>query len=137
MQFEITGIWGIICAIAAVIVLFKVAKKVIKVGLVIAIVCVFLFGTNIISLNTVAPEIQEKVDAVVESVGDSFIKTEGNSVLIKVGDEWYDVSKIAIVGDLSTDSVVIKYDGKELYVGETGFMNVLRVLEDVGLVQSE
>lgn len=137
MQFELTGIWGILCAIAVVIVLFKVAKKAIKVVLTLVIVAVFLFGSNIISLNTLSPEIQAKVDAVVETVGDSIIKTEGDSVLIKVGEDWYDVSKIAIIGDLATDSVVIKYDGKELYVGETGLMNVLRVLEDVGLVQSE
>lgn len=137
MQFELTGIWGILCAIAVVIVLFKVAKKALKVVLTLVIVAVFLFGSNIISLNTLAPEIQAKVDAVVETVGDSVIKTEGDSVLIKVGEDWYDVSKIAIIGDLATDSVVIKYDGKELYVGETGLMNVLRVLEDVGLVQSE
>ena len=137
MQFELTGIWGILCAIAVVIVLFKVAKKAIKVVLTLVIVAVFLFGSNIISLNTLSPEIQAKVDAVVETVGDSVIKTEGDSVLIKVGEDWYDVSKIAIIGDLATDSVVIKYDGEELYVGETGLMNVLRVLEDVGLVQSE
>ena len=137
MQVELTGEWGIVCVIVAVIVLLKVAKKALKYILLVGIIGAFLIGANIIELNTLPPEVQSKIDAVVETVGDSMIRTEGNSVLVKVDDEWYDVSKIAIIGDLATDSVVINYDGKELYVGETGLMNVLRVLEDVGLIQSE
>ena len=137
MQYELKGILLIICIILAVIVILKVAKKAVKLVIVLALVGVFLFGSNIIDLNTLAPEVQAKVDAVVETVGDSFIKTKGDAVLIKVDEEWYDLSKIAIIGDLATDSVVLEYDGEELYVGETGLVNVLRVLESVGLVQSE
>lgn len=137
MQYELTGIWLVICIILAVVILFKVAKKAVKIVLVLLIVAVFLFGSNIISLNTLSPEIQAKVDAVVDTVGDSMIKTEGNAVLIKVNDEWYDLSKIAVIGDISTESVVLEYDGEEIYVGETGLINVIRVLESVGLVESE
>ena len=137
MQFELTGIWGILCAVLVVIVLIKVAKKAVKIVLTLVIVGIFLFGSNIISLNTLSPEIQAKVDAVVETVGESVIRTEGDSVLVKVNNKWYDLSKIAIVGDLATDSVILKYDGQEIYVGETGVINVLRVLESAGLLQSE
>lgn len=137
MQYEITGIWLVICVILAIIILFKVAKKAIKIVLVLAIIAVFLLGSNIISLNTLSPEIQAKVDAVVDTVGDSAIKTKGNSVLINVNDEWYDLSKIAVIGDISTESVVLEYEGEEIYVGETGLINVIRVLESVGLVDSD
>jgi hypothetical protein len=136
-QFELKGIWLIVCAIIAVVILFKVAKKAIKLVAILAIVAMFVGGSNIIDLNTLAPEIQAKVDAVVDTIGESAIRTDGNSVLIKVGDSWYDVSKIAVIGDLATESVVLKYDGQEIYVGETGLMNVLRVLESIGLIHSE
>lgn len=137
MQLELKVILLVICAILAVVVLFKVAKKAIKFVLVLALVAAFVFGSNIIDLNTLAPEVQEKVDLVVETVGDSFIKTKGDAVLIKIKDTWYDISKISVVGDMATESVVINYDGQEIYVGETGIINVIRVLESVGLVQSE
>ena len=137
MQLELKVILLVICAILAVVVLFKVAKKAIKFVLVLALVAAFVFGSNIIDLNTLAPEVQEKVDLVVETVGDSFIKTKGDAVLIRIKDTWYDISKISVVGDMATESVVINYDGQEIYVGETGIINVIRVLESVGLVQSE
>lgn len=137
MQFELKGILLIICIILAVIVALKVAKKAVKLVLIVVIICAFLVGTNIIDLNTLAPDVQAKVNAVVEVVGDSFIKTSGKDILIKVNDDWYNVSDIAIIGDLATDSVVLKYDDREIYVGETGLVNALRVLERFGLVQSE
>ena len=137
MQLELKVILVVFCAILAVVVLFKVAKKAIKFVLVLALVAAFVFGSNIIDLNTLAPEVQEKVDLVVETVGDGFIKTKGDAVLIKIKDTWYDISKISVVGDMATESVVINYDGQEIYVGETGIINVIRVLESVGLVQSE
>lgn len=136
-QYEIKGILLVVFLVISVIVILKVTKLSVKILTVAVLFCLFVVGSNIVDLNYLSPEIQGKIDAVVATVGDSFIKTSGNSVLIKIGDEWCDLSKIAVIGDLATESVVIEYDGKKLYVGETGLVNVLRVLESMGLVQSE
>lgn len=137
MQYGLKGIWLIICIVLAIVILFKVSRKVFKLVLILCLVGVFLIGANVIDVSTISPELQEKVDAVVDVVGDSYIKVSGGDVLVKINDEWCDIKKISVIGDLAAESVSIEYEGREIYVGETGFVNVLRVLDSFGLVQSE
>lgn len=136
MRLGITGIWLVICAIIAMLILWKVRKLFFKIILVALIVVVFLCGTKVINLNTISAEVQEKVQTVADMVGGTSIKTEGGSVLVKVEDTWYDVSKLSVVGDFTKD-ITLKYDGEIIYVGHSGITNVLKALESVGLLKSE
>lgn len=137
MQYELKGIWLIICVILAIVILFKVARKIFKTVLIFALVGVFLIGANVIDVSTISPELQEKVTAVVDVVGESYIKVSGGDVLININDRWCDITKMSVIGDLATESVSIEYEGEKIYVGETGLVNVLRVLDSFGLVHSE
>lgn len=137
MQIEMQGIWLVICIVIAVFVLLKITKAVSKVIILALIVCLFFAGAKVIDLNTIAPDLMEKVSSVTEMVGENLVKTEGKSVLVKINDKWYDISKLAVVGNLATEDIILKYDGEEIYVGHTGVVNVLKVLDKFGLIEIE
>lgn len=125
-------------AIVLVLIVIMLCKKVLKSILgkvVVLVVAVFLFcgGGTLINLNTLPSDIKSKLDSVVDVLGDSIIRQEGNEVQVKFGDEWYDVSKIGVDGEGS--NISITYDGVEIPVGKTGIGNTIDVLEGVGLIK--
>ena len=99
-------------------------------------VFVFLGGGKLINLNTLPMNIEKKVYEVVDAVGDSYIKTNDDRVLIKIEDEWYDVADISVVGEVVNDEVTIRYEGKEIKIGQSGVVNTIKVLEKVGLLDN-
>lgn len=113
---------------------FLVKKAIFKLLIVAVLIFVFVGGGKIISLNTLPAQIEQKVNAAVEELGASSIKTEGSKVLVKIDNQWYDVAKLSYIGKLATEDVVLNYDGKEIKVGHSGVVNTLKVLEDIGLI---
>lgn len=129
---------AIILAIIAFILILKVVKGLaLKIVVVCVAVVLFFGGGKIINLNTLSSDVEAKVQTVVDTVGDSSIKTDGNKVLVKIDNGWYDVSKLSVVGGLLTDDVKLRYEGKEIYVGHSGVVNTLKTLEKVGLLGEE
>lgn len=123
-----------VCLIVCIIIGCLVKRPVRKVIYILVAVVVFVVGSEIIDLNTLSDEIQQKVQQVSETVGNTYIKTEGNNVLILVNDEWLNLSDLSIIGDLSKD-IVLEYEGKEIYVGHSGIYNTIKALEDTGLLK--
>lgn len=129
---------AIILAIIAFILILKVVKGLaLKIVVVCVAVVLFFGGVKVINLNTLSSDVEAKVQTVVDTVGDSSIKTDGNKVLVKIDNGWYDVSKLSVVGGLLTDDVKLRYEGKEIYVGHSGVVNTLKTLEKVGLLGEE
>ena len=93
-------------------------------------------GGSIINLNCLANEAKDKVQQVVSVVGDSYIKTEGSKIFINIDNTWYDVSKVSVVGDI-VNSCTLKYDDKEIYVGNSGVVSTVKTLEKLGIVNKE
>lgn len=115
---------------------FLIKKAIFKILIVVILIGAFALGSNLINLNTLAPDIEAKVAEAKESLGASSIRVDGNKVLVKINDEWYDVGKLNIVGKLATEDVVLDYEGKQIYVGHSGVVNTLKVLQDAGLIDS-
>lgn len=129
---------AIILAIIAFILILKVVKGLaLKIVVVCVAVVLFFGGVKVINLNTLSSDVEAKVQTVVDTVGDSSIKTDGSKVLVKIDNGWYDVSKLSVVGGLLTDDVKLRYEGKEIYVGHSGVVNTLKTLEKVGLLGEE
>lgn len=122
------------CIVAALLVL-KLVKKVIGKVILVALIAVLLFGgKEVIDLNTLSASVQTKVQEVVEVAGDSYIKTEGNKVFLKLNDEWLDISKVSAVGNAATKDFTLEYDGRTIEVGHSGIVNTIKALEAVGLL---
>lgn len=137
MRIGLLIIFAVVIAIIAVILCIKVAKKLIGRILIVAVaICLFMGGGSIINLNCLANEAKDKVQQVVSVVGDSYIKTDGSKILILINGDWYDVSKISIVGSIATDNT-IRYEGKEIYVGDSGVVGTVKMLEKLGIINNE
>lgn len=127
-----------IILVVVVVLLFNVIvkKTVMRLAIIALAVFVFLGGGKLINLNTLPMNIEKKVYEVVDAVGDSYIKTNDDRVLIKIEDEWYDVADISVVGEVVNDEVTIRYEGKEIKIGQSGVVNTIKVLEKVGLLDN-
>lgn len=128
---------AVLLAIIVLILLLKVIKGlVLKIVVVIVAVMLFFGGGQVINLNTLSPSVESKISEVTDRVGSSSIKTEGNRVFVKLDNEWYDVSKLSLV-DKTSDSIKLRYEGKEIYIGKSGASNTIKVLEDLGFLEKE
>lgn len=137
MRIELLIIFGVLIAVLAIIFCIKVAKKLVgRIIVIIVAICVFMGGDSIINLNCLANEAKDKVQQVVSVVGDSYIKTEGSKIFINIDNTWYDVSKVSVVGDI-VNSCTLKYDDKEIYVGNSGVFYTLKTLEKLGIINKE
>lgn len=137
MRIELLIIFGVLIAVLAVIFCIKVAKKLVgRIIVIIVAICVFMSGGSIINLNCLANEAKDKVQQVVSVVGDSYIKTEGSKIFINIDNTWYDVSKVSVVGDI-VNSCTLKYDDKEIYVGNSGVFYTVKTLEKLGIINKE
>lgn len=110
---------------------FNLFKKIIICGVVFLF---FLGGSSIINLNTLSKDVQEKVNKVIDICGDTYISTKGDSVLVKINDDWVDIEKIDIIGDFAKDCK-IEYDGKIITIESPGIKGTLKTLESLGLLE--
>lgn len=136
-----TILFILLALLLAGIVIF-LCKKVIKgivMKVIVIILAVILFtgGGAVINLNSISAEAQTKIQQVTDIVGSSSIKTEGNKVLIKIDNDWYDVSKLSILGvDVSGD-ITLKYEGTEIKVCQSGVTNAIEILKEAGFLQGD
>ena len=67
---------------------------------------------------------------------DSYIKSKGNKIYVRVNDEWLDLDKVSILGTFTKDCV-IEYDGREIKLSESGLKSTIKTLEYVGLLKNK
>ena len=99
-------------------------------GVAIVSMLIWVYGSNLICVNTLDSKTQEKVDEIISVCGDSTIKRSGARVLLKVNKDWVDVNEIEV-----SNPMYIKVSGVEVYVGNNGLVEAIRLLEKVGLIK--
>ena len=99
-------------------------------GVVIVSMLIWVYGSNLICVNTLDSKTQEKVDEIISVCGDSTIKRSGARVLLKVNKDWVDVNEIEV-----SSPMYIKVSGVEVYVGNNGLVEAIRLLEKAGLIK--
>ena len=99
-------------------------------GVVIVSMLIWVYGSNLICVNTLDSKTQEKVDEIISVCGDSTIKRSGTRVLLKVNKDWVDVNEIEV-----SNPMYIKVNGVEVYVGNNGLVEAIRLLEKAGLIK--
>lgn len=125
----------IVCIV--IFILVSVRKKLKLIGKVWLLVVLFIFfclgGTTINSC--VLPKIErQKIEKIADTLGDTYVKVEGDIIYVKINNEWVNLSKIKVVGSLTKDCT-IEYDGKEIYLGHSGIVSALQVLQDMGFLK--
>lgn len=124
----------------AFIIVKKVASGVLKLVLIGFIVVSLFGGSSLIKLNTLPQSVLDKLSDVKEAVGeyyDTYVKTDGDTVFVKIGDEWYDTGKLLIGNSADGKNVSIKYDGKDISVGEPLPVSIVKTLKDVGIINGD
>lgn len=99
-------------------------------GVVILSMLIWVYGSNLICVNTLDSKTQEKVDEIISVCGDSTIKRSGARVLLKVNKDWVDVNEIEV-----SSPMYIKVSGVDVYVGNNGLVEAIRLLEKAGLIK--
>lgn len=99
-------------------------------GVVIVSMLIWVYGSNLICVNTLDSKTQEKVDEIISVCGDSAIKRSGARVLLKVNKDWVDVNEIEV-----SSPMYIKVSGVDVYVGNNGLVEAIRLLEKAGLIK--
>lgn len=125
---------GIVLGIITVFLCLKIFRSGLsRLVIVLMAVCMFLGGGEVINLNTLSPDIEKKVQMVSDIVGDSYIKSERGDIYICIDDVWYDISKLTILGK-RVGTITLEYEGKEIYVGDSGIVSTLKILEKFELL---
>lgn len=91
-----------------------------------------------ISSVFVYKSVEDKVNKVIEACGDTYIRLNGDTVYVLIDEEWVDINSISVIGDIAealTEDIYIEYDGHSVYVGHSGVVNTLRVLQDLGMIE--
>ena len=136
MRVKIILILLIACIISGVcICVITRIDKYLKVVACIGLLCLFLFSSSIVNLNSLSKEEERKLDKVVESCGGSYIKTKGSHIYVSINSEWVDIDDISIEGTFTKDCT-ITYDGKVVKVGESGVKSTIKTMEYVGLLKN-
>lgn len=136
MRTLLITLWLVILAILFVVVWKKF--KLDKYGLIcfaFVVILLWLGGSSIINLNTLSSEVQEKISQVTDMYGDTYIRTDGDEIYINVNGEWLNLADIKIIGGLLADDIYIEYDEREIYLGRSGVVNVIKTLESLGLIE--
>lgn len=105
----------------------------------VAVICgaLFLMGAEIINVTVLPEDIQSKVNQVAETCGDTYVRVDGNEVEVYINEEWVNLEEVSIIGGVLSDEIILEYDGKEIYLGESGVVNTIKALEAVGLIKSK
>lgn len=107
-----------------------------KVWLFIVLFICFCIGGTTINSCVLSKEENDKINQIVETYGDTYVKVEGDIIYVKINDEWLNLSKVKVVGSLTKDCI-IEYEGHSIYLGHSGAVSTLRVLEESGFLGSE
>lgn len=107
--------------------------------LALAVLCgvVFLIGASIINITVLSDDIKEKVEKVAETCGDTYVRVDGNNVEVLLDDKWVNLEDISVIGGVLGNEITLQYEGKEIYLGQSGVVNTIKALEAVGLIKSE
>lgn len=111
--------------------------KIVGIG---AVVLLFFVGGSIINVSALPGDILSKLNeakAKLSEMGlqeEMYVKADGGSVYVEVGDNWYNLDDVAIIGDF-TKTNTINYNGQDIYLGNSGVYNTIKVLQDVGLLK--
>lgn len=107
--------------------------------LALAVLCgvVFLIGASIINITVLSDEVKEKVEKVAETCGDTYVRVNGNDVEVLLNDKWVNLEDISVIGGVLGNEITLQYEGKEIYLGQSGVVNTIKALEAVGLIKSE
>jgi len=134
MKTIILILWLIVCLGVGY---WLFSKKTFRVLAVIVFVILFVSGGSIIDVSVMSNKLKNQLDEVTSVCGDTYIKTKGDTIYVLVNNKWLDLSKIDIIGPIMTDKITIRYDGEEVYIGESGVVNTVRVLESFGFIKKE
>lgn len=107
-----------------------------KVWLFIVLFILFCIGGTLVNSCVLTREENKKVQEIAEICGDTYVKVEGDIIYVNIEGDWLNSSKIKVVGSLTKDCT-IEYDGKVVYLGHSGVVSALQVLEDAGFLKSE
>ena len=107
-----------------------------KVWLSVVLFICFCIGGTIVNSCVLSEEENEKINQIVATYGDTYVKVEGDIIYVNVNGEWLNLSKIEVVGSLTKDCT-IEYEGHLIYLGHSGTVSTLKVLEDSGFLDSE
>lgn len=107
--------------------------------LALAVLCgvVFLIGASIINITVLSDEVKEKVEKVAETCGDTYVRVDGNNVEVLLNEKWVNLEDISVIGGVLGNEITLQYEGKEIYLGQSGVVNTIKALEAVGLIKSE
>lgn len=107
--------------------------------LALAVLCgvVFLIGASIINITVLSDEVKEKVEKVAETCGDTYVRVDGNNVEVLLNEKWVNLEDISVIGGVLGNEIILQYEGKEIYLGQSGVVNTIKALEAVGLIKSE
>ena len=107
--------------------------------LALAVLCgvVFLIGASIINITVLSDEVKEKVEKVAETCGDTYVRVNGNDVEVLLNEKWVNLKDISVIGGVLGNEITLQYEGKEIYLGQSGVVNTIKALEAVGLIKSE
>ena len=107
--------------------------------LALAVLCgvVFLIGASIINITVLSDEVKEKVEKVAETCGDTYVRVNGNDVEVLLNDKRVNLEDISVIGGVLGNEITLQYEGKEIYLGQSGVVNTIKALEAVGLIKSE
>ena len=137
MRVKIILILLIACIITGVcICVITKIDKYLKVVICIGLLCLFLFSSSIVNLNSLSEEKERKLDKVVESCGNTYIKTKGSHIYVSIDGKWVDIDDISVVGTFTRDCT-ITYDGRVVKIGESGVKSTIKTMEYVGLLKSK
>lgn len=130
-------LWLVVLLIVYVVInSLRQRKMLFKAVLACVFIGLFFFGGEIINVNSLSKVTKEKLEQVVDIVGDTYIRANGGNVEVLVGDQWLNLNDIAIIGEFTKDNV-IEYEGQQIYLGHSGVYNTVKVLQDVGLIKDK
>lgn len=135
-RFSCLLIWCLVLVMLFIALnMIKKRGAVFNVLLVLVLILALFAGGKVIDLNVLSDEQREKIQEVVNRVGDagSYITVDSGKIYVLVDDEWLNVDGIEEVNRVAGD-IVINYGGEEIYLGHSGVYNTLQVLKDVGLI---
>ena len=126
-------IWGLLLAILAVVMLWKVVKRLLGKIIVIAVlILLFAFGSKYLDLNVMSKGIRDTFTQVVDVTGDEYARYNNGKIQVQVNSEWLDADKIKV--QVNGGQNVIQYEGRQIMVVNTSVFNTLQSLASKGLL---
>lgn len=125
-----------IVLIAMWLLLRKVKKLAIRI--LVIVLAVFLGTGGAVTIKHYVDEGLEKVASykeAVSSLGSDYVKLDGTKLYVNINGTWCDVAKLKYT-EINLYDVSINYDGKDIKLTDSGIVNALKVLIDLGIIKS-